>query len=95
MHHFYECGVVPVISQQNRFPLAYVQFVQILVDTFVLCSPLALYVDLKEYSVIAVGLVVFFFSGLNLLAKIFLGKPIIFHDRCLVKRKLLTILSRH
>ncbi|KAL7493249.1 hypothetical protein ACHAWT_002298 [Skeletonema menzelii] len=57
---------------QNRFPLAYVQFVQILVDTYVLCSPLALYVDLEEYVVIAVGLVVFFYCGLNNLAKIFL-----------------------
>jgi len=66
---------------QNRTPLAYVQFVQILVDTFVLVSPLALYADLGEYSVSAVGLVAFFYCGLNNLAKIFLD-PLNNEDFC-------------
>lgn len=56
----------------GRMPLAYVQFVQILVDTFVLASPLALYPAMGEYSVFAVGLIALFYSGLNNLAKIFL-----------------------
>ena len=63
------------ISQQlKKVPVGVRSFVQILVDTFVLCSPLALYDDLEEYSVLAVGLVVFFYCGLNNLAKIFLGE---------------------
>jgi len=66
---------------EGRTPLAYVQFVQILVDTFVLVSPLALYADLGEYSVIAVGLVAFFYCGLNNLAKIFLD-PLNNEDFC-------------
>ena len=74
MHHVYVLSSAGISQQINRFPLAYVQFVQILVDTFVLCSPLALYDDLEEYSVLAVGLVVFFYCGLNNLAKIFLGE---------------------
>lgn len=56
----------------GRMPLSYVQFVQILVDTTILVAPFALYVDIGEYSVIAVGLVATFYSGLNRLAKIFL-----------------------
>jgi predicted membrane chloride channel (bestrophin family) len=56
----------------QRMPLAYVQFVQILVDTFVFISPLALYTELGDSSVIAVGLLAFFYCGLNNLGKIFL-----------------------
>ena len=56
----------------GRMPLPYVQFVQVLVDGFVLITPLALYGDLGEFSVIAVGLVTLFYTGLNNLAKIFL-----------------------
>lgn len=52
----------------GRMPLTYVQFVQILVDIFVLTTPLALYSDLGEYSVFAVGLVTLFYTGLNNLA---------------------------
>ena len=59
-------------SLSGRMPLAYVQFVQILVDTFVLFSPIALFSDLGEYSVLAVGLVTLFYTGLNDLGKIFL-----------------------
>lgn len=56
----------------GRMPLAYVQFVQLLVDTFVISSPLALYSSMGEASIVAVGLVTLFYTGLNNLAKIFL-----------------------
>jgi predicted membrane chloride channel (bestrophin family) len=56
----------------GRMPLAYTHFVQILVDTFVLIAPLALYANLGEYSVIAVGILTLFYTGLLNLAKIFL-----------------------
>jgi len=55
-----------------RMPLAYTQFVQILVDSFVIMSPFALYADLGAYSVISVFIVTLFYSGLFDLAKIFL-----------------------
>lgn len=48
----------------GRMPLPYVQFVQVLVDLLLCVAPLALYVDMGEYSVIAVGLVALFFGGL-------------------------------
>lgn len=61
---------------EGRMPLAYVQFVQILVDSFVVVSPLALYPSLGDYSVVGVGLIILFFTGINSLAKIFLDpKP--------------------
>ena len=56
----------------KRQPLPYAHFVQILVDTFVLTAPIALYADLGEFSVIAVGLITLFYTGLNNMAKIFL-----------------------
>ena len=56
----------------GRMPLPYAHIVQILVDTFVLTTPIALYADLGEFSVIAVGLITLFYTGLNNLAKIFL-----------------------
>lgn len=56
----------------GRMPLAYVQFVQILVDSFVFTAPIALYSDLGEYSVVAVGFISLFYTGLNSLGKIFL-----------------------
>ena len=56
----------------GRMPLAYTHFVQILVDTFVLIAPFALYADLGNYSVIAVGILTLFYTGLFDLAKIFL-----------------------
>ena len=55
-----------------RFPLAYVQFVQVLVDSFIFSAPVALYADLGVYSIPAVGVLTLFYSGLNNLAKIFL-----------------------
>lgn len=55
-----------------RMPLAYTHFVQILVDTFCLLSPLALYADLGAYSIFCVGILTLFYTGLLDLAKIFL-----------------------
>ena len=56
----------------GRMPLAYAHLVQILVDTFVLAAPLALYSDLGDYSVIAVGIITLSFTGFLNLSKIFL-----------------------
>ncbi|KAL7545353.1 hypothetical protein ACHAWF_008704, partial [Thalassiosira exigua] len=56
----------------GRMPLAYVNFVQVLVDAFAFTAPLALYSRLGDYSVIAVGTLTIFYTGLNNLAKIFL-----------------------
>ncbi|CAB9503360.1 protein kinase type II-alpha regulatory subunit [Seminavis robusta] len=56
----------------GRMPLAYTHLVQILVDTFVLVAPFALYADLGVYSVFAVGLVTLSYTGFLNLAKIFL-----------------------
>ena len=56
----------------GRMPLAYAHLVQILVDTFVLTAPLALYADLGDYSVIAVGIITLSFTGFLNLSKIFL-----------------------
>lgn len=56
----------------GRMPLAYVNLVQVLVDAFVLTAPIALYSKLGDFSVIAVGTLTIFYTGLNNLAKIFL-----------------------
>ena len=56
----------------GRMPLAYVHLVQILVDTYVLIAPLALYESLGGYSVFAVAILTFFYTGLLSLAKVFL-----------------------
>ena len=55
------------ISNQlsGRMPLAYVQLVQLLVDLFVVSAPVALYSSLEEQSIIAVGLVTLFYTGLS------------------------------
>ncbi len=55
-----------------KIPLAYAHFVQILVDIFLSLAPFALYADLGIWSVIAVGILNIFFSGMNDLAKILL-----------------------
>ena len=65
----------------GRMPLPYVQFVQVLVDLLLCVAPLALYVDMGEYSVIAVGLVALFFGGLLNLSKVFLD-PLNNEDFC-------------
>ena len=56
----------------GRMPLAYVHFVQVLVDTFLLAAPFALYVECGIWSILAVGLLTLFYSGLLDLAKILL-----------------------
>mmetsp|Transcript_28810 Transcript_28810/g.84999 ORF Transcript_28810/g.84999 Transcript_28810/m.84999 type:complete len:577 (-) Transcript_28810:537-2267(-) len=56
----------------GRMPLAYAHFVQILVDTFLITAPFALYAELGAWSVLAVGILTLFYSGLLDLAKIFL-----------------------
>jgi hypothetical protein len=56
----------------GRMPLAYVNLVQLLVDTFVVIAPFALYADLGNYAVFAVGILTLFYTGLLNLAKIFL-----------------------
>jgi len=56
----------------GRMPLAYVHLVQILVDTFVLIAPLALYPEIGAYSPVAVGILTFFYTGSLDLSKVFL-----------------------
>lgn len=58
----------------GRMPLSYTQLVQILVDSFVLLAPIALYSELGGFSVFAVGFLTMFYTGLLNLAKIFLGE---------------------
>ena len=59
-------------SLGGNIPLAYVQFVQVLVDIVLLLAPFALYSELGIWSVFAVGVMNIFFSGMNDLAKILL-----------------------
>jgi len=47
-------------------------FVQVLVDVFVWTAPVALYAELGVWSVICVGVLTLFYTGLMDLAKIFL-----------------------
>jgi hypothetical protein len=56
----------------GRIPLAYAHIVQILVDCFLLIAPFALYSELGIWSVMAVGILTLFYSGLLDLAKILL-----------------------
>lgn len=53
-------------------PLAYVQLVQILVDSLVWLSPFSLYAGLGSLSIPLVGLQTLFFKGLLELSKSFL-----------------------
>ena len=64
-----------------RMPLAYTHFVQVLVDTFVVLTPMALYSQLGAYSVFGVGVLTLFYAGLLDLAKIFLD-PLNNEDYC-------------
>ena len=47
-----------------RIPLPYTHLVQILVDSFIALSPLALYPDLGVYSIFSVGVLTLFYTGL-------------------------------
>ena len=58
--------------QAGRMPLAYVQLVQILVDSLVFLAPFSLYSDLGTLSIILTGLLTLFFKGLLELSKSFL-----------------------
>lgn len=66
----------------GRMPLAYTHMVQILVDVFVWTAPVALYPELGAWSVICVGILTVFYTGLVDLAKIFLD-PLDNEDFCL------------
>ena len=63
-------GVADILD--GRMPLAYVHFVQILVDTFLIATPFALYAELGVWTVLGVGMLTLFYSGLLDLAKILL-----------------------
>lgn len=56
----------------GRMPLAYTHLVQILVDSLLVCAPLALYAELGAFSIVSVGILTLFYSGLLDLAKVFL-----------------------
>ena len=56
----------------TRMPLAYTHFVQVLVDAFVFLAPVALYSTLGDMSLVCVGIITLFYTGLLNLAKIFL-----------------------
>lgn len=56
----------------GRMPLAYVQLVQVLVDSLVFLSPFALYPELGSLSIPLVGVLALFFRGLLTLSKSFL-----------------------
>lgn len=59
-------------SLAAKIPLAYAQFVQVLVDIFLSLAPFALYSELGIWSILAVGILNIFFSGMHDLAKILL-----------------------
>jgi hypothetical protein len=56
----------------GRMPLAYVQLVQVMVDTLMILSPFALYPELGSLSIPLVGILTLFFQGLLKLSKSFL-----------------------
>lgn len=49
---------------EARMPLPYTHFVQILVDSFIALSPIALYPELGVYSIFCVAILTLFYSGL-------------------------------
>jgi hypothetical protein len=67
-HTFHEIGG----QLDGRIPLAYAHFVQVLVDSFLLIAPFALYPVLGMWSIATVGLLTLFYAGLLDLAKILL-----------------------
>jgi hypothetical protein len=56
----------------GRMPLAYVQLMQVLVDSLVVLAPFALYPELGTVSIPLTGLLTLFFKGLLELSKSFL-----------------------
>ena len=65
----------------GRMPLAYTHLVQIMVDSLIFCAPFALYAELGAFSIISVGILTLFYSGLLDLAKVFLD-PLDNEDYC-------------
>mmetsp|Transcript_37831 Transcript_37831/g.69509 ORF Transcript_37831/g.69509 Transcript_37831/m.69509 type:complete len:227 (+) Transcript_37831:3-683(+) len=53
-------------------PMAYVQFMEVLVDTLIVLAPMALYVKMGTFNIISTGLLTLFFKGLLELSKSFL-----------------------
>ena len=62
-------------------PLAYTHFVQFLVDSFLVLAPLAQYRSLGIFSVLLVGILSLFYTGLLNLANVFLD-PLDNEDYC-------------
>jgi len=56
----------------GRMPMAYVQFMEVLVDTLIFLAPLALYVKMGTFNIISTALLTLFFKGLLELSKSFL-----------------------
>ena len=56
----------------GRIPLSYVHIVQLLVDTFLLIAPFALYTEMGIWSIAATGLLTLFYAGLLVLSKVLL-----------------------
>jgi len=56
----------------GRMPMAYVQFMEVLVDTLVFLAPLALYVKMGTFNIVSTALLTLFFKGLLELSKSFL-----------------------
>ena len=56
----------------GRMPMAYVQFMEVLVDLLIVLAPLALYTKMGTFNIISTGLLCTFFKGLLELSKSFL-----------------------
>lgn len=65
----------------DRMPLAYVHFTQLLVDIFLVVSPIARYEALGWWIVVGMGLLTLFYRGFLNLAKVFLD-PLDNEDFC-------------
>lgn len=56
----------------GRMPMAYVQIMEVLVDTLTYLAPLALYTKMGAFNIVSTGLLTLFFKGLLELSKSFL-----------------------
>eukprot|EP00970_Alexandrium_tamarense_P010291 scaffold2066_cov172-Alexandrium_tamarense.AAC.8 len=56
----------------GRMPMAYVQVMEVLVDTLCVLAPLALYTKMGTFNIVSTGLLTLFFKGLLELSKSFL-----------------------
>jgi len=64
-----------------RMPLAYVHFVQVMVDLLLISAPFSLYSEMGPFCIAAVGILALFFEGLMILSKVFLD-PFDNEDYC-------------